>query len=69
MGVKKTTDFLEKATWVLISAIVVFCLMSSYFIGMNKPNVNDIEKQETEQRSEKQESSKEETVPISTEKE
>ncbi len=69
MGVKKTTDFLEKATWVLISAIVVFCLMSSYFIGMNKPDANDIDKQETEQRSEKPESSEESTVPISTDKE
>jgi len=29
MGVRKTTDFLEKATWGLAIALVVFCLASS----------------------------------------
>lgn len=33
MGVRKTTDFLEKATWVLISFIV---LMSVFAIGLSK---------------------------------
>jgi len=34
MGVKRTGDFLEKTTWVLSIAIVVFCLSS--FAFMNK---------------------------------
>ncbi|MDO5760159.1 MAG: preprotein translocase subunit SecG [Bacteroidota bacterium] len=32
MGVRKTTDFLEKATWVLAGAMVLFCLFSSALI-------------------------------------
>ena len=29
MGVKKTTDFLEKATWILSSAILILCIASA----------------------------------------
>ncbi len=29
MGVRKTADFLEKATWTLASALLVLCLLSS----------------------------------------
>ena len=29
MGVRKTTDFLEKATWSLAIALVVFCLVAT----------------------------------------
>jgi len=32
MGVRKTTDFLEKATWSLAGAIVVLSIVSSLFI-------------------------------------
>ncbi len=32
MGVRKTTDFLEKATWFLAGAMIVFCLLSSALI-------------------------------------
>ena len=32
MGVRKTTDFLEKATWMLAIAVAVFCIVSSYFL-------------------------------------
>ena len=31
MGVRKTTDFLEKATWSLAGTIVVLCLIVSLF--------------------------------------
>ena len=31
MGVRKTTDFLEKATWFLAGTIVVLCLVASLF--------------------------------------
>lgn len=36
MGVKKTTDFLEKATWILAIALVVLCIASS---AVNEKNV------------------------------
>ncbi|MEX1188981.1 MAG: preprotein translocase subunit SecG [Bacteroidia bacterium] len=29
MGVRKTTDFLEKSTWTLVTVLVVLCLASS----------------------------------------
>ena len=35
MGVRKTTDFLEKATWTLaaaIAALAVFCIVSAYLL-------------------------------------
>jgi preprotein translocase subunit SecG len=32
MGVRKTTDFLEKATWVLAGALLVLSVMGSAFI-------------------------------------
>lgn len=32
MGVRKTTDFIEKATWTLAIALVVFSVASSYFV-------------------------------------
>ncbi len=31
MGVKKTTDFLEKATWTLAIALLVICLAANMF--------------------------------------
>lgn len=36
MGVRKTTDFLEKATWTLIALIV---LLSIFAVGVSKHNV------------------------------
>lgn len=32
MGVRKTTDFLEKATWTLAIVIAVFCIISAYWL-------------------------------------
>ena len=32
MGVRKTTDFLEKATWYLAGTMVVLCIVASFFI-------------------------------------
>lgn len=32
MGVRKTTDFLEKATWSLAGAMVIFSILSAYSI-------------------------------------
>jgi preprotein translocase subunit SecG len=39
MGVKQTTDVLEKGTWILASVIVVLCLVSSLLI--NRPSDNN----------------------------
>jgi len=36
MGVKQTTDVLEKGTWVMAIAIALLCLASSFFIPEGK---------------------------------
>ncbi len=33
MGVRKTTDVLEKATWWLFGIVAVLCVVSSHFLG------------------------------------
>jgi len=40
MGVRKTTDFLEKATWSLAAAIVVLSVVSTFFL-QNKSATTD----------------------------
>ncbi|HEY1164732.1 MAG TPA: preprotein translocase subunit SecG [Chitinophaga sp.] len=35
IGVRQTTDVLEKGTWVLAAIIAVLCLTSSFFIDKN----------------------------------
>ena len=35
MGVKQTTDVLEKGTWIFAAVIGVLCLLSTLFIGVN----------------------------------
>ena len=40
MGVKQTTDVLEKGTWIFAAAIGVLCLASSFFIS-GSSNVED----------------------------
>jgi preprotein translocase subunit SecG len=32
MGVRKTTDFLEKGTWILAGVLVVLCIMATAFL-------------------------------------
>jgi len=51
LGVKRTTDFLEKTTWGLAIAIVVFCLLASFSIP--KKYVEDTP-QKTEQQAPEQ---------------
>ena len=36
-GVQRTTDFLEKATWYLGTALLVLCLVSAYFYASERP--------------------------------
>ncbi|MDR1719296.1 MAG: preprotein translocase subunit SecG [Dysgonamonadaceae bacterium] len=47
MGVRKTTDFLEKATWGLAGAIVVLAVFSTFFV----PGRN-VQEQESEIKQE-----------------
>ena len=48
MGVRQTTDFLEKATWTLAGILVVLCLISSISIPKNVKQGNTLD---TEMRS------------------
>jgi len=41
MGVKQTTDVLEKGTWIFAAVIAVLCLTSSFFIAGNTSSSND----------------------------
>lgn len=47
MGVRKTTDFLEKATWGLAISLVIFCLASSVMVQKSDavPNKSALESQ------------------------
>ncbi len=42
MGVKQTTDVLEKGTWIFAATVAVLCLISSLFIGTNSNPVKNI---------------------------
>ncbi len=39
MGVRKTTDFLEKATWTLAGAMMVLCVVAVFFIPRGENGV------------------------------
>jgi preprotein translocase subunit SecG len=41
MGVKQTTDVLEKGTWVLSSILVILCLISALVINSGKTGGSD----------------------------
>jgi len=41
MGVRKTTDFLEKGTWVMAAIVIVLCVATSGF----KPGSSDVVKE------------------------
>lgn len=36
MGVRKTTDFLEKATWTLAGTVIVLCIVITAFLPQSK---------------------------------
>ncbi len=36
MGVKQTTDVLEKGTWIFVSLLAIVCLFQSVFLGSTK---------------------------------
>jgi preprotein translocase subunit SecG len=41
MGVKQTTDVLEKGTWIFAAVIGVLCLFSTFFIPKSSSGVED----------------------------
>lgn len=41
MGVKQTTDVLEKGTWIFAALIAILCLFSSFFIRTGGPGFRD----------------------------
>lgn len=41
MGVKQTTDVLEKGTWILASTLVVLCLVSALVVKSGKGGSNE----------------------------
>jgi preprotein translocase subunit SecG len=42
MGVRRTADFLEKATWYLAGALLAFCILASAFIPRNQTSNDSI---------------------------
>ena len=40
LGVRKTTDFLEKTTWTLAAMLIVLCVLSSKFAAGTKKDTN-----------------------------
>ena len=51
MGVKQTTDVLEKGTWVFATIIGVLCLFSTFFMDLNAVPVSGAEKSRTDPTS------------------
>jgi preprotein translocase subunit SecG len=47
MGVKQTTDVLEKGTWLFAAIIGALCLLSSLFISTSKSNLPDATRKAT----------------------
>jgi preprotein translocase subunit SecG len=41
MGVKQTTDVLEKGTWIFAALIAILCLFSAFFIRSGGPGYRD----------------------------
>lgn len=42
LGVRKTTDFVEKATWALAGLLVVLAVASSFFVGHGVKTADDL---------------------------
>jgi preprotein translocase subunit SecG len=41
MGVKQTTDVLEKGTWILSGVLITLCIVSTLFVSSTKTISND----------------------------
>jgi preprotein translocase subunit SecG len=51
MGVKQTTDVLEKGTWIFATVIGILCLFSTLFIPRDKTTLPDDSKNKTQQQA------------------
>jgi preprotein translocase subunit SecG len=40
-GAAKSTDFIEKATWILAAILIVLCLVTSLLVKSNAPTTGD----------------------------
>lgn len=49
MGVRKTTDFLEKATWTLAAVMVVFSIATAYTVPSSSAKSKDVIMEQAEQ--------------------
>lgn len=49
LGVRKTTDFLEKATWTIAAVIMVLCLSTAILVKNEYRKSRPAETQQTEQ--------------------
>lgn len=54
MGVRRTADVLEKATWILAIAIVLFSFLAAFAAPKSEREVMMEQQQQTEQNAEKQ---------------
>lgn len=50
MGVRKTTDFLEKATWTLAAAMVVFSIATAYVLPTVSSKSGDVIMEQAQQQ-------------------
>ena len=46
MGVKQTTDVLEKGTWIFAAVIAILCITSTVFIPNSRPTVPQTQQQQ-----------------------
>ncbi len=51
MGVKQTTDVLEKGTWIFAALVALLCLFSVFFIGQTGSSDNLIKSIDTKQKA------------------
>ncbi len=51
MGVKQTTDVLEKGTWIFATLIALLCLFSAFFINSGEKAVREINARPTTNQS------------------
>ena len=62
MGVRKTTDFLEKTTWTLAAAMVVFSIVAAYALPSATTGAEDVIMEQAQQ----QEATNPYNMPIGT---
>ncbi len=51
MGVKQTTDVLEKGTWIFAIIVALLCLFSAAFIGKGNANSNLVNQLDTKAKT------------------